>query len=375
MKKQRFIKIAAIVLVAVLAAAMPCQIQAASYTTWDSLPEVDIRNTQIYDLHDIINFFEKQTINTGIIYDSARFYNDILLSLDSRITYCKKLRVDSGDNISVVAATNDTVDQGGTSISAGQQFYWCFTEYDETGNLVFDGGWRSVDRSWRVGMTTNSDTGYGLDGYPVGVDQAQRHAEVSYVMPIFRWNNGDESVGAGERPIMAQSLMAFPIFYLVTKPFTYTFKLNGGEINGNKEDVHMERLGVTTISAPAEPTRVGKVFTGWKITSTGGKQTGKIYTQEELVTMLSDGKYYSSLFEDAVIEAQWRSKKPRLFAIGASSYGKVLYNMKLINANPALRKWYDEVGHLSTAEKCALPLDQVEARYIISKDGTITKLK
>lgn len=73
MKKKWFIKITAIILVTVFAAATPCQLQAASYKTWDSLPEEDIRDTQIYDLHDIKTYCNKKS---GLI---DRFHPNFLL--------------------------------------------------------------------------------------------------------------------------------------------------------------------------------------------------------------------------------------------------------------------------------------------------------
>lgn len=67
----------------------------------------------------------------------------------------------------------------------------------------------------------------------------------------------------------------------------------------------MERLGINNVSVVETPTRPGYVFTGWKITSAGGKQAGKVYDAGQLATMLSDSKYYSSLFANATFEAQW----------------------------------------------------------------------
>ena len=67
----------------------------------------------------------------------------------------------------------------------------------------------------------------------------------------------------------------------------------------------MQRLGIENVSVPATPTRNGYVFTGWKITSAGGKQAGKIYDAGQLAEMFTDGKYWSSLFANATFEAQW----------------------------------------------------------------------
>ena len=64
---------------------------------------------------------------------------------------------------------------------------------------------------------------------------------------------------------------SFEIIQLVTKPFTYTFYADGGTFSDGGGVKSMERLGINNVSVPATPTRPGYVFTGWKITSTGGK--------------------------------------------------------------------------------------------------------
>jgi hypothetical protein len=79
--------------------------------------------------------------------------------------------------------------------------------------------------------------------------------------------------------------------------------LNGGTYN-DSSTYTTERLGLESINAPT-PTRDGYVLTGWKITSSEGKQSGKIYTPEQLSSMLKDGNYWSSLFYNATFEALW----------------------------------------------------------------------
>ena len=126
-------------------------------------------------------------------------------------------------------------------------------------------------------------------------------------MPIFRWNNGDETVGSGSNLALKKADIPdrFHVFTMITDPFTYTFNLNGGQVNGSCNAVTMQRLGIENVSVPATPTRNGYVFTGWKITSTGGKQAGKVYDAGQLAEMFTDGKYWSSLFANATFEAQW----------------------------------------------------------------------
>ena len=283
----------------------------AAYDTWNSLVELEFRTglgEGQHSLTDVMTYSGNYTNDVGEIYsDRSHFFDDIRLDTMSRVTYARKIRVDLGQRLTIVAAQEDTADAGGLTENAGLQFYWSVGEYDENGNIVFDGGWRSSSGTWTVGVTENGDTGYGKSGYPNGEDINTRQDKVRYVVPIFRWNNGDESAGSGGDLIIKKEQIAnqFPIFTMITDPFTYTFNLNGGQVNGSDNAVTMQRLGIENVSVPATPTRPGYVFTGWKITSTGGKQAGKIYDAGQLAEMFTDGKYWSSLFADATFEAQW----------------------------------------------------------------------
>lgn len=283
----------------------------AAYDTWNSLVELEFRTglgEGQHSMTDVRTYGGNYTNDVGKIYsDRSHFFDDIRLEASSRVTYTRKIRVDSGQRCAIVAAKDDTADAGGSTENAGLQFYWSVGEYDENGNIVFDGGWRSSSGTWTVGVTENGDTGYGKSGYPNGEDISTRQNKVRYVVPIFRWNNGDESVGSGsDSKIYPWDISdRFHVFTMITDPFTYTFNLNGGQVNGSGSAVTMQRLGIENVSVPATPTRPGYVFTGWKITSTGGKQAGKVYDAGQLAEMFTDGKYWSSLFADATFEAQW----------------------------------------------------------------------
>ena len=283
----------------------------AAYDTWNSLVELEFRTglgEGQHSMTDVRTYGGNYTNDVGEIYsDRSHFFDDIRLEASSRVTYTRKIRVDSGQRCAIVAAKDDTADAGGSTENAGLQFYWSVGEYDENGNIVFDGGWRSSSGTWTVGVTENGDTGYGKSGYPNGEDISTRQNKVRYVVPIFRWNNGDESVGSGsDSKIYPWDISdRFHVFTMITDPFTYTFNLNGGQVNGSGNAVTMQRLGIENVSVPATPTRNGYVFTGWKITSTGGKQAGKVYDAGQLAEMFTDGKYWSSLFANATFEAQW----------------------------------------------------------------------
>ena len=283
----------------------------AAYDTWNSLVELEFRTgvgEGQHSLTDVRTYGGNYTNDVGEIYsDRSHFFDDIKLEALSRVTYGRKIRVASGQRLTIVAAKDDTADAGGSTENAGLQFYWSVGEYDENGNIVFDGGWRGSSGTWTVGVTENGDTGYGKSGYPNGEDISTRQNKVRYVVPIFRWNNGDESVGSGsDSKIYPWNISdRFHVFTMITDPFTYTFNLNGGQVNGSGNAVTMQRLGIENVSVPQTPTRNGYVFTGWKITSAGGKQAGKVYDAGQLGEMFSDGKYWSSLFANATFEAQW----------------------------------------------------------------------
>ena len=61
----------------------------------------------------------------------VHFFDDIRLEASSRVTYGRKVRVDSGQRLTIVAAKEDTADTGGSTENAGLQFYWSVCEYDE----------------------------------------------------------------------------------------------------------------------------------------------------------------------------------------------------------------------------------------------------
>ena len=325
MKKEkiRFKPLAAVVFVVVLAAVMLASalISAkAAPLTWQDIcnrGESDLTAVAAYDLKaGCKDYGCNQTLDAspdGTIYTGTNHhYDNVVGNEDSRVMYAHKLRVADGMTVSIVAAQNDTEDEGGLTYIKGNNsgdnlyFYWSMGEYDADGNVVFDGDWRGVNESWTIGQETNHGT-YGASGYPSGISQSDRESRVTYVMPVFRWAKGSLAVGGGSEFQFKKIDLydRFEIIQLVTKPFTYTFYADGGTFSDDGGVKSMERLGINNVSIPETPTRNGYVFTGWKITSAGGKQAGKVYDAGQLATMLSDSKYYSSLFANATFEAQW----------------------------------------------------------------------
>ena len=325
MKKEkiRLKPLAAVVFVVILAVVMLASalISAkAAPLTWQDIcnqGESDLTSVAAYDLKaGCKQYGWNQTLDAGpdgTIYTGTNHHYDNVVGNElSRVMYAHKLRVTDGMTVSIVAAQNDTEDEGGLTYIKGNNsgnnlyFYWSMGEYDADGNVVFDGDWRGVNESWTVGQELNHSS-YGASGYPSGVSQSDRESRVTYVMPVFRWAKGSLAVGGGsENEFHPNDLHdSFEIIQLVTKPFTYTFYADGGAFSDGGGVKSMERLGINNVSVVETPTRPGYVFTGWKITSAGGKQAGKIYDAGQLATMLSDSKYYSSLFANATFEAQW----------------------------------------------------------------------
>ena len=325
MKKEkiRLKPLVAVVFVVILAVVMLASalISAkAAPLTWQDIcnqGESDLTSVAAYDLKaGCKQYGWNQTLDAGpdgTIYTGTNHHYDNVVGNElSRVMYAHKLRVTDGMTVSIVAAQNDTEDEGGLTYIKGNNsgnnlyFYWSMGEYDADGNVVFDGDWRGVNESWTVGQELNHSS-YGASGYPSGVSQSDRESRVTYVMPVFRWAKGSLAVGGGsENEFHPNDLHdSFEIIQLVTKPFTYTFYADGGTFSDGGGVKSMERLGINNVSVVETPTRPGYVFTGWKITSTGGKQAGKIYDAGQLATMLSDSKYYSSLFANATFEAQW----------------------------------------------------------------------
>ena len=292
----------------------------AAPLTWQDIcnrGESDLTSVAAYDLKaGCKDYGWNQTLDAGpdgTIYTGTNHHYDNVVGDElSRVMYAHKLRVADGMTVSIVAAQNDTEDEGGLTYIKGNNsgnnlyFYWSMGEYDADGNVVFDGDWRGVNESWTVGQELNHSS-YGASGYPSGISQSDRESRVAYVMPVFRWAMGSLAVGGGsENKFFTNDLHdSFEIIQLVTKPFTYTFYADGGTFSDGGSVKSMERLGINNVSVPETPTRPGYVFTGWKIISAGGKQAGKVYDAGQLATMLSDSKYYSSLFANATFEAQW----------------------------------------------------------------------
>lgn len=172
----------------------------AAPLTWQDIcnqGESDLTSVAAYDLKaGCMQYGWNQTLDAGpdgtIYTGTNHHYDNVVGNEDSRVMYAHKLRVADGMTVSIVAAQNDTEDEGGLTYIKGNNsgnnlyFYWSMGEYDADGNVVFDGDWRGVNESWTVGQELNHSS-YGASGYPSGISQSDRESRVAYVMPVFRW--------------------------------------------------------------------------------------------------------------------------------------------------------------------------------------------
>lgn len=111
----------------------------------------DLTSVAAYDLKaGCKQYGWNQTLDaspTGNIYTGTNHhYDNVVEQVDSRAMYAHKLRVADGMTVSIVAAQNDTEDEGGLTYIKGNNsgnnlyFYWSMGEYDADGNVVFDRG-------------------------------------------------------------------------------------------------------------------------------------------------------------------------------------------------------------------------------------------
>lgn len=309
-------------------------VYAGSYVGWNDMYETSLAYSKDsyytvrsvrFKIDNLFSYSHNQTIRTASYAEAGlSFFDDINWKagdvdaddyselINARLVLERKFRSKYNQRIQVVAATQDTETQGGIPLNDGKAFYYCITEWDSSGNLVFDSNWMDTAKEWRFGSTSN---GY----FGPGQDKLSRRDDAAYFVLYFRWNTGNTAQGDGTTPISASDVInAFENIYIVYNDFTYTFDANGGTVNGGNRCT-MSRFGLTYAECPEEPVRDGYRFKGWKVTSftdnhtlNCGKQEGQVYTTGELNDMFADGKYYSSFFDDAYFTAQWERVEAKI---------------------------------------------------------------
>lgn len=282
-------------------------IRANTYISWNSLKEIDISsNGSVYDFSNN-KTYRNQTVNVTQYPIGNSYYDNVQMPDNTRLEYMAKFKVNSGQVINIFGATNDTNLIGGVDNNNGKTLYWSIGEYDANGNLLYDGDWRETNKSWNVGKQENSGA-YGADGYALGVSPPSRERDVAYITVVFRWNDGNLSYQGGSAPInQNEFLNVFKNLYLCFGDFTYNFDANGGTVSPTS----IQRLGITPKSSKKitatfpTPTRSGYRFVGWKVVSSTNKrnmQLNQSYVNDQVLT---NGKFYSSFFGDATLQAQW----------------------------------------------------------------------
>lgn len=308
-------------------------VYAGSYVGWNDMYETSIAySTDSYFMvrsvrfktDNLYSYSHNQTIRTASYESGLKFFDDINWKagdaesaaysklINARLILERKFRSKYNQKMQLVAATQDTETEGGVALNDGKQFYYCITEWDSNGNLVFDSNWMDTAKIWSFASDPN---GF----YPPGQNRRTRASDAAYFVLYFRWNTGNTAQGDGTTPISANDVInAFENIYIVYNDFTYTFDANGGTVNGGNRYT-MNRFGLTSAECPDDPVRDGYRFKGWKVTTytdnhstTCGKQEGQVYTTSELNAMFNDGKYYSSFFDDAYFEAQWERVEAKI---------------------------------------------------------------
>lgn len=307
-KIRRILALAVAVLVTVSVLLISMINTRAGTFTWSVLRIGTWTDNRYHTIDTSNSIWEHQTINTGTINTGITHFDSVQLETGSRLTYGTKIPVYNTQQISLLATDEDysSVDSAGNLTrnggasqlgDAGSKLYWCPVEYDENGYCLINSPWRDVSVGWTVGQSP-PDTSDMVD--------SNRSSRVRYIVPIFRINIGNVSDGSGfDTNIRLNQISNYKHLALVTNPFQYTFKLDGGSYGGDTSDVTFNRLGITKMTnIISDPYKAGYDFKGWKIVS-GGKEDKAIITSATLNEMLNDDCYYESLFKDATFVAQW----------------------------------------------------------------------
>ena len=222
----------------------------------DSITKVENPGA-VYGINDLKSYSAYVTNNS--IYIGDKIEHSLYWFNKSRLSYVKLIKVTPGQDVSFLFSAEK---------------YVCCAEYDSSFTLLRDGDWLTTGDTLTV---TN---------------------QTSWLFLIFRNATGDLAAGGGtEHEIRASDIQDLEHKYLILKPFTYTFNLNGGNYNGSSGTFTKERLGVTKMTLPI-PIKSGYTFAGWR------SQDNRVYNGEIPV------EYNNALFCDATLEAMWNKIPP-----------------------------------------------------------------
>lgn len=268
MKKWKiFLVLAAIILM------VPVELMASSVWSGKDVYKEDLTGTQwgvkaqdiakindpgeVYSIDDMESYSAYMTNDAddmGKTIDQAFFWYN-----KSRLAYAKLINVEGISKVSFVFQ---------------KELYLFCAQFDQNFRVTDLGLW----------MTTG--------------DVCQILPETKWIVVVFRKVNGDLSIGSGiDIAISSSDIKASAYRYLVFKPFTYTFNLNGGQYGGSTGTYTAERLGVEKMTLPV-PTRKGFKFAGWKSNS------GQMYSGT------LSAEYKSELFQNMKFDAVWTEIMP-----------------------------------------------------------------
>ena len=268
MKKLKIFGVIAAILIMI-----PVEIMASSLWTGNGESHVDLymqpwgvtgeRIAKVNNPGEVYSINDLETYSAYITNNPSLLGNSIDQAFwwykKSRIAYVKLINVEGTGRISFLFE---------------KELYLYCAQFDSQLRMVDDGLW----------MTTG--------------DVCNILPQTKWIMVVFRKVNGDLSTGSGDDDLIeVNDINKSAYRYLIFKPFTYTFNLNGGEYKGYTGTFTQERLGVENMALPV-PSRKGYTFAGWKSSS------GQVYTG----TLKPE--YDSRLFGNEQFTAVWTENMP-----------------------------------------------------------------
>ena len=132
--------------------------------------------------------------------------------------------------------------------------------------------------------------------------------DAEWIMIIFRkWDSSHPEFPGLSTSLSYTDVNQSSCRYIILRPFTYQFDLNGGTYNGESGIYTAERMGTEKMILPV-PAKEGYEFDGWK------SSTGEVYND-----VIEEG-YDANMFKDAQFEAVWKEILPESVSIDSEYY-------------------------------------------------------
>ncbi len=215
----------------------------------------------VYEITDLNRY--SAYLSNDYSYEGNFMENSFHWHNKSRLAYVKLIKVAGGQKLSFVFS---------------KEFYVYCAEYSPDFRLIKAGDWNSTG------------------------DVLQLQKNTAWIVLVFRQVDGNMEAGAGQdSEIAVETIHNSALRYLVLKPFTYSFNMNGGSFKG-QSSYTAERWGVESMSLPV-PARAGYTFEGWRL------ENGDVYKGTLPV------KYDKALFKDSSFTAVWEENPAQSVAI------------------------------------------------------------